>query len=74
MKVEYVNPFLASTISVFRTMLQCELTRGKIFLKNNFRPEYEVSGIIGFSGKAKGMVVLSLNREVCGCKWIIGSE
>lgn len=64
MKVEYINPFLASTISVFETMLDCELTRKEPFVKKGFQPEHEVSGIIGLSGKARGTVVLSLGREV----------
>lgn len=63
MKVEYINPFLNAAISVFNTMLGTSLTRGEPFLKNGTQPNHEVSGIIGLSGKAKGMVVLSLSRE-----------
>lgn len=35
MKAEYINPFIQSITTVFSTMLNCELTRGKIFLKSN---------------------------------------
>ena len=63
MKVEYINPFLTSTISTFQTMLNCELTRQEPYVKGGVRPEHEVSGVIGLSGKAKGTVVLSLSRE-----------
>ena len=63
MKVEYINPFITSIISVFDTMLGTSLTRGELFLKNSHAPEHEVSAIIGLSGKAKGTVVLSLSRE-----------
>jgi len=63
MKVEYINPFLRSAITVFRTMLGCELRRARPFVKKGSWPEHEVSGIIGLSGKAKGTVVLSLSRE-----------
>jgi len=63
MKVEYINPFLVSTISAFDTMLQCTLKRGDPFAKDHHHPENEVSGIIGLSGKAQGIVVLGLNRE-----------
>ena len=63
MKVEYINPFLVSMISVFETMLECSLARGTPFLKDSAHPDYEVSGVIGLSGKAKGVVVLSLCRE-----------
>jgi chemotaxis protein CheX len=63
MKVEYINPFLASTIAVFDTMLGCKLERGNPYLKNGTQPQHEVSGLIGLSGKAKGTVVLGLSRE-----------
>lgn len=63
MNVEYINPFLTSTISVFDTMLGCTLTRGTPYVKSDSQPEHEVSGVIGLSGKAQGTVVLGLNRE-----------
>ncbi len=63
MKVEYINPFLAATVNVFNTMLRCQLTRGQPFLKGGVQPDYDVSGVIGLSGSAKGTVVLSLCRE-----------
>ncbi len=62
--VEYVNPFLTSTLTVFRTMLDCEIERGQLYLKGHHSPDHEISGIIGLSGKAVGTVVLSLSREV----------
>jgi chemotaxis protein CheX len=33
-------------------------------LKDGYQPSHEVSAVIGLSGKAKGTVVLSLDREV----------
>jgi chemotaxis protein CheX len=64
MKADYINPFLSSTTHVFSKMLSCPLKRGEIYLKDRTQPTYEVSGIIGLSGKALGTVVLSLSREV----------
>ena len=63
MNVEYINPFLKSTVSVFNTMLNCKLERGTPYLKNGTQPQHEVSGVIGLSGKALGTVVLGLSRE-----------
>ena len=63
MKAEYINPFLVSTISTFKTMLGCALTRGTPYVKNGSQPEHEVSSVIGLSGKAQGTVVLGLDRE-----------
>jgi chemotaxis protein CheX len=64
MKVEYINPFLNASISVFSTMLGVNLSRGEPYLKNGAQPNHEVSGIIGLSGKGRGMVVVSMCREV----------
>ena len=76
MKAEYINPFITSIISVFDTMLNCELTHGKLFLKTNHCPEHEISGIIGLSGKASGTVVLSLNRNtaISAAEALLGSR
>jgi len=63
MKAEYINPFLLSTISTFDTMLNCKLERGEPYLKTATSPRHEVSGVIGLSGKAAGMVVLGLGGE-----------
>lgn len=63
MDVRLINPFIQSTMSVFALMLNCKLVRGEPRLKDKLQPEFEVSGIIGLSGKAKGTVVVSLERE-----------
>jgi chemotaxis protein CheX len=63
MKAEYINPFLVATISTFKTMLGCILTRGTPYVKNGSQPEHEVSGVIGLSGKSQGTVVVGLGRE-----------
>jgi chemotaxis protein CheX len=60
MKVEYINPFIKSVNNVFNLMLNCDLVRGDIFLKDSHLLEHFVSGVIGLSGKAEGVVVLSL--------------
>ncbi len=63
MKVEYINPFLTATLVVFETMLGYTLTRKEPFIKNGTKSEHEISGMIGLSGKAKGTVVLSLEKS-----------
>jgi chemotaxis protein CheX len=64
MKVEYINPFIAAMLNVFDTMVGTELHRGIPSLKDGYQPSHEVSAVIGLSGKAKGTVVLSVDREV----------
>jgi chemotaxis protein CheX len=64
MKVEYINPFIASLNNAFQTMLGCAVHRGALSLKDGNSPKYEISGIIGLSGMAIGTVVLSLSEAV----------
>ncbi len=64
MKVEYINPFISSLGTVFRTMLQCEVKRGAIKLKEGKKPGHPISGVIGLSGNAVGTVVLSMSEEL----------
>jgi chemotaxis protein CheX len=63
-KAEYVNPFIASTMAVFETMAATTLRRGTPFVKQGYQPSHEVSAVMGLSGKAKGTVVLSVDRDV----------
>lgn len=64
MKVEYINPFVSSTVNLFRTMLDTHLTRRDLYIKDGSQPGYDISGVIGLSGMAKGTVVLSLERDM----------
>ncbi len=64
MNVEYINPFVAATVNVFGTMLSCPLTRGKILVRQQDQPEYAISGLIGLTGSATGLVVLSIDQNL----------
>ncbi len=64
MRVEYINPFIASLKNTFRTMLGCEAQRGQLAVKNSNHAHHPISGVIGLSGKAVGTVVVSFSREV----------
>lgn len=63
MNVALINPFISATLEVFRTMVACELSRGQLALKQHSAPLYEVSGLIGLTGRFQGMVVVSLGRN-----------
>ena len=64
MRVEYINPFISSLTNAFLTMLGCQVRRGAVSLKDGNSPKYEVSGVVGLSGRAIGTVVLSLSEAV----------
>jgi chemotaxis protein CheX len=64
MNVSYINPFITATTNVFKTVLDCEIERQQLSLKESCAPSFEVSGVIGLSGKATGAVVLSVSLPV----------
>ena len=76
MKVEYINPFPGSTVDVFATMLKCKLVRGQPFIKNGAQPQFDISGIIGLSGCAKGTVVTQpVPRDaLCATEAMVGQK
>ncbi|PQO37281.1 chemotaxis protein CheX [Bremerella cremea] len=64
MQVEYINPFIRSTTNTFDTMLGCPIKRDKLCMADQVKEKYEVSGVIGLSGRAQGSVIVSLSHEV----------
>ena len=61
--VDYVNPIIAATCKVFRTMIGCEPTRTGLQLKDDSNPAHDVSAVIGVTGRAQGTIVLSLSKS-----------
>ena len=63
MDVAYVNPFINSTISTLKTMINLEVTPGKPVLKKQSSEHvFDISGIIGLSGSAQGSIALSFPK------------
>lgn len=64
MRAEYINPFIEATVGVFKTMLSCDVVRTGLTLHETFCPQFDITGIIGLSGRAHGDVVISFQRDV----------
>lgn len=64
MKAEYINPFVSAAVEDDSTLMQCELTRGRLILGNGAQPTMDICGIIGLPGRALGTVVLSVDLAV----------
>ena len=64
MQVEHINPFLKAVSNTFKTMLAADAQRGELALGDAKRRQFPISGLIGLSGKASGMVVINLSTEV----------
>src|SRR4051812_3835512 len=58
-RAEHVNPFILSNLETFVKMVGVEAKPGKPILKQDARLDYDISGIIGLSGKVIGTVSLS---------------
>ncbi|OVE74132.1 hypothetical protein BVX93_00455 [bacterium B13(2017)] len=66
--VEFVNPFIHSTINVFKTMVFMDVLRGRPYLKQQTTgPRSDISGSIGLAGKTNGVVAVIFQEEVA-CK------
>jgi chemotaxis protein CheX len=57
---EYVNPFLEAASAVFKSILNVDLRRGKLIIKESPIPSMNVSIIIGITGGVTGEVVYSM--------------
>ncbi|MCL2001094.1 MAG: chemotaxis protein CheX [Planctomycetes bacterium] len=61
--VEFINPFIDATRNVFSSMCKVEITRKKIFVKDDYKMLGDISGTMQLSGTASGSVVISLSSE-----------
>ena len=62
MDVSVVNPFISATVETFKTMLALDLETGVPELKTEATHSYDVSGVIGLSGEAEGVISLSFPK------------
>lgn len=77
MKDEYINSFLSAFENVAAQVLNEEISRGNIYLKDKSKDIDEVLISIGVTGDLKGHIMLSMNedtalniasRMMCGMK------
>lgn len=64
MDVSFVNPFIKSTAKTFKTMLATEITTGTPVLLSDAIHKFDVSGVIGLSGEAQGVIALSFPKHM----------
>lgn len=65
--VSYINPFIQSTVNVFKTMVFMDISRGKAFIKKLGEPRADISGTIGLAGQTNGVVAVTFTKEIA-CK------
>jgi len=63
MRVEYINPFVESAVSVLKENLQAEVKHGKIFLKPPSASIMGVAAMVGLAGDVEGRVLFDMSKE-----------
>jgi chemotaxis protein CheX len=61
---EFVNPFLEAAGAVFKSILDVDLRRGKLVIKESPIPSLDVAIIIGITGGVTGEVVYSMGYNM----------
>ena len=65
MRVEFINPFIASLLNVLNTMAQIKLIPGKPRIKKDDLARGDVSGIMGMtSPQAKGSFAITFDESL----------
>ena len=63
MRVEYINPFVESAYNILTEVLNVEVKRGELYLKNAAMPMLGVAAIIGLAGDVEGRVLFDMTRS-----------
>jgi len=62
-RLEYINPFVASVNNLFTSMLNSKATQGSIGVADGAGGRYDLTALIGLSGPGRGTVSLSFPKE-----------
>lgn len=60
--VNLINPFVTSLVNVFSTMVQIEIERKSLSIKNNDIVFGDISALIGLAGSGSGTVIVSFPK------------
>jgi chemotaxis protein CheX len=58
--MEYLHSFIKNTCAVLKTMASLEVVFREVYFTHDFRIFGDISGIIGLSGEAEGMLCITL--------------
>jgi len=63
MDVKLINPFIEATLHVLDTMAHIKADAGKPYLKKDKVARGDVTGVIGLTGEATGMISVSFSEK-----------
>lgn len=75
-RAEHINPFVVSTMETLAKMVGIEAKSGRPMLKKDSKLDYDISGLIGLSGKVIGTVAMSFPEAtaVAVCNKFMGGD
>lgn len=63
MRVEYINPFVESSVSVVSEVLGIEVERKEISLRSKAVPVLDIAVIVGLVGQVEGRVLFDMDKK-----------
>ena len=63
MRVEYINPFVESTMEILKETVSENVKRGEISLKSGFTNMMGVLVIVGLAGEVSGRLIIDMSKE-----------
>ena len=65
MDVKHITPFILATKTVFKSMLNIDMTMDRPLLRNDKNTSGDVTGVMGFAGDGdkRGMMSISFSRK-----------
>ncbi|MDR0382487.1 MAG: chemotaxis protein CheX [Spirochaetaceae bacterium] len=63
MRVEYINPFVEATFSVLKEVLNTDVNRGDLYLKESSMRIMGVAALVGLAGDVEGRVLFDMTKD-----------
>lgn len=63
MNVEYINPFIEASQTIFRQIASMEAKLGKVYLKTSPYRSEDIIIMVGLTGKIRGQANFSMKKE-----------
>ncbi|MDR0998531.1 MAG: chemotaxis protein CheX [Treponema sp.] len=63
MRVEYINPFVEAAFGVMKEVLNTDIKRGDLYLKNSSMSIMGVAALVGLAGGVEGRVLFDMTKE-----------
>ena len=63
MRLEYINPFVEASCDIMKEVLDSDVEREELFLKETTVPILGVAVLIGLTGSVRGRVLIDMNLD-----------